>query len=232
MLMWPSLVWKTPVGMPVGWSLPACFATSPSISQREAWKSSMKICASSSEVCTHWPSPDCSRSSSADKDALRAEDAGAEVGDRDADAHRALAGQAGDRHQAAHALRDLVEAGPLRVGPVLAEAGDAAVDDARVDLRPASRSRCRGGTSRRGGNSRRSRRPSATSFLRIAMPSARLQVERDASACCGAGSGSRSRRAAAERRRRRHALGHLDLDHVGAPVGELAHRRSGRRARA
>ena len=30
-----------------------------------AWKSSMKICASSSEVCTHWPSPLVSRSISA-----------------------------------------------------------------------------------------------------------------------------------------------------------------------
>ena len=58
MLICPSLVGKTPVGMPVGWSLPACFATSPAISQREAWKSSMKICASSKEVWTHWPSPD------------------------------------------------------------------------------------------------------------------------------------------------------------------------------
>jgi hypothetical protein len=31
-------------------------------------------------------------------------------------------GKAGDRHQAAHALRDLVEARPLDVRPVLAEA--------------------------------------------------------------------------------------------------------------
>ena len=52
----------------------------------------------------------------------------------DADAHRALAGRAGDRHQPAHALRDLIEARPLVVGAVLAEAGDAAIDDARVDL--------------------------------------------------------------------------------------------------
>ena len=43
-------------------------------------------------------------------------------------------GMAGDRHQPAHALRDLVDAGPALVGTVLAEAGDAAVDDARVDL--------------------------------------------------------------------------------------------------
>src|SRR5215470_1784634 len=36
MLMWPSLVGNTPVGTEVGWSLPACRATSPAISQRAA----------------------------------------------------------------------------------------------------------------------------------------------------------------------------------------------------
>ena len=51
------------------------------------------------------------------QDAHRAEDAGGQIGDRNADAHRALAGQAGDRHQPAHALRDLIEAGRSRYGP-------------------------------------------------------------------------------------------------------------------
>ena len=68
-------------------------------------------------------------------DAVRAEDARAQVGDRDADAHRSLPRQAGDRHQAAHALRDLVEARAHAVGTVLAVAGNAAVDEARVDRR-------------------------------------------------------------------------------------------------
>ena len=68
------------------------------------------------------------------EDADGAEQPGGEVGDGDADPHRALAGRAGDRHQPAHALRDLIEARPLVVGAVLAEAGDAAIDDARVDL--------------------------------------------------------------------------------------------------
>ena len=40
----------------------------------------------------------------------------------------------GDRHQPAHALGDLVDTGPAGIGAVLAEARDAAVDDARVDL--------------------------------------------------------------------------------------------------
>ena len=65
MLMLPSAVGKTPVGMPVGWSLPACWATSPAISQRAAWKSSMKICASSRLVCTQRPTPVRVRSNSA-----------------------------------------------------------------------------------------------------------------------------------------------------------------------
>ena len=39
--------------------------TSPLISQRAAWKSSMKICACSSEVVMCWPFFDFSRSSSA-----------------------------------------------------------------------------------------------------------------------------------------------------------------------
>ena len=65
MLIWPSDVGNTPVGMPVGWSLPACGATSLAISQRDAWKSSMKICASSSEVVTQRPTPVFSRSNRA-----------------------------------------------------------------------------------------------------------------------------------------------------------------------
>jgi len=45
-----------------------------------------------------------------------------------------LPGAPSDRHQSAHALRDLIEAGALVIGAVLAETGDAAIDDARVDL--------------------------------------------------------------------------------------------------
>src|SRR3974390_60581 len=55
-----------------------------------------------------------------------AEEAGGQVGDRDANAHGPLTRQAGDRHQPAHALGDLVEAGAVAVGAVLAEAGDRA----------------------------------------------------------------------------------------------------------
>jgi hypothetical protein len=65
---------------------------------------------------------------------VRQQEAGRGVIDRDADAHRALPGQPGDRHQPAHTLGDLVHASAPGIGPVLAKARDAAVDDARVDL--------------------------------------------------------------------------------------------------
>ena len=51
--------------MPVGWLFPAWGGTSPLISQRDAWKSSIESIASSNEVCTHFPSPVISRSRSA-----------------------------------------------------------------------------------------------------------------------------------------------------------------------
>jgi hypothetical protein len=60
--------------------------------------------------------------------------AGADVDNRDADAHRPLAGLAGDRHQAAHALNDLIDAGALAVRAFLAEGRDAGVHQARIDL--------------------------------------------------------------------------------------------------
>src|SRR6266566_4293523 len=42
--------------------------------------------------------------------------------------------QAGDRQQPAHALRDLVEAWPVGVGTGLSEAGNAGIDELRIDL--------------------------------------------------------------------------------------------------
>ena len=57
-----------------------------------------------------------------DEDADREVKAGREVAHRDADACRLGVREAGHAHQAAHALRDLVDAAPLGVGTVLAEA--------------------------------------------------------------------------------------------------------------
>ena len=69
-----------------------------------------------------------------DQDALRQESAGHDVGDGDADAQRALAGKSRHRHDAGHALRDLVDRGTLGIGTILAEAGNAAIDDPRIAL--------------------------------------------------------------------------------------------------
>src|SRR6266404_6325728 len=69
-----------------------------------------------------------------DQDGLRQQEPRGQVGNRDADPHRALAGLAGDRHQPAHALGDLVHAGPRSVGTALAEACYAAIDDAWIYL--------------------------------------------------------------------------------------------------
>src|SRR6185437_740329 len=152
----------------------------------------------------------------------RAENAGGEIGDRDADAHRPLPGQAGDRHQPAHALRDLVEAGAVAIGPVLAEAGNAAENDALVDLfetlivdaepvldvGPVVFDHHVGllDHAAEGGDALR-----------------RLQVERDAALVAvqvlEVGIAARAARALALFQMRRG----LDLDDVGAPIGELAH---------
>ena len=166
--------------MLVGWKLPACVATlAVDQDQREVWKSIMYTIASSSDVCSHWPLPEFSRSSSATRMPLGREDPGAQIGDRDADAHRALPGSSGDRHQSAHALRDLVEARARRERTCLAEAGDAGVYQARVAASTASRSRCRDGTSRRAGNSRRPRPRMPIRRFSVAMPSGLLEVQRD-----------------------------------------------------
>src|SRR5262249_37972259 len=68
-----------------------------------------------------------------DEDAERAENSRAEIRDRNPGAHRALPRQAGDPHQPAHALRNLIEARPLAIRAVLAEAGDAGVDETPVE---------------------------------------------------------------------------------------------------
>src|SRR5262245_65966079 len=69
-----------------------------------------------------------------DQNAERAKQPRAEIGDRDPDAHRPLPRQAGDRHQPAHALRDLVEARPVGVRTSLPVAGDAGIDELGIDL--------------------------------------------------------------------------------------------------
>ena len=69
------------------------------------------------------------------KYSLRQKNSRGQVRDRNADPHRTAARLAGDRHQPAHPLRDLVDPGARCIRPVLPEAGNTAIDDARIDLR-------------------------------------------------------------------------------------------------
>ena len=85
----------------------------------------MKICACNSEVLHPLAFAGNLALEQRGQDAHGAEQARGEVGDGNADPHRAFAGRAGDRHQPAHALRDLIEARTLVIGAVLAEAGNA-----------------------------------------------------------------------------------------------------------
>ncbi len=85
----------------------------------------MNICDSSSDACTHCPSPDRCALDQRGEDAERGVKPGHDIGDRNADPHRPAAGLAGHRHQPAHALHDLIDAGPILVGTVLPEGRDA-----------------------------------------------------------------------------------------------------------
>ena len=64
---------------------------------------------------------------------LGAEQPGAEIGDRNANPHRPLAGLAGDRHQPAHALRDLIKPRPVAIRPLLPKSGDGGIDQPFVE---------------------------------------------------------------------------------------------------
>ena len=56
------------------------------------------------------------------------------VVNRDAHAHRPAAWMTGNRHQATHALRNLIHTRAARVWPILPEACNAAIDDARINF--------------------------------------------------------------------------------------------------
>ena len=150
-----------------------------------------------------------------------------QVVDRNADAHRPLARQAGDRHQPAHALRDLIDAGAMAVRPVLAEAADAAVDDARVDrlhvvvrhLQPVLHLGAHVLDDDVGGLHQAHERRVALRRLQVQRHRALVAVQvLEVEAVAVAGD------VLAVGRRR------LDLDDVGAPVGEMPHA-GGSRAR-
>ena len=58
-------------------------------------------------------------------------DPGEQVGHRHADAMRLALGRASDRHQPGHALDDVVVSGAVRIRPILPEAGDRTIDQPR-----------------------------------------------------------------------------------------------------
>ena len=85
----------------------------------------------------------CSRAMSAASTPFAANEPDGDVGDRHAALHRRSVRLAGHAHDAAHALRDEVEAGTVGIRTRLPESGNARVDESRVDRRPSSRSRRR-----------------------------------------------------------------------------------------
>ncbi len=112
--------------------------------------------------------------------------AGHQVGQRHAGLLRAAAGQvvalAGHRHQAAHALDQEVVAGAVRVRPVLAEAGDRAVDQVGLERLQRCRSRGRSASAGRPCSSRAPRRTAAP--VRAARPGLRRWRYRPSSSAC------------------------------------------------
>jgi hypothetical protein len=133
--------------MMIGWSVASngwwelCWdgccpaAAGPHRDQRiEAWLASIASCVSS-RAMSMWapPSPISPVQGREDRDA--GVEAGEQIGDRNAYAHRPAAriavGQAGDAHQAAHALDHEIITGAVRVRPVLAESGNRSDDQLR-----------------------------------------------------------------------------------------------------
>ena len=159
--------------------------------------------------------------------ALRQVQPGRQVRNRDADPDRPLPRQAGNRHEAPHALRDLVHARPVAVGAGLAEARYRAIDDARidgpdgfvVDAEPVLHARAVVLDHDIGVFRHRQENLAALVGLEIERHRPLVAVKvLEVEAVAGAG----HHRARIPARRR------LDLDHIGPPVGKLAH---GRRPR-
>jgi hypothetical protein len=92
---------------------------------------SSEICTSSIETSTCCPTARGATLGQRRQHADGAEDAAAQVADRDARCAPGPVGETGDRHAATHALHHLVEGRPVGFGAGLAEAGNRAGHDAR-----------------------------------------------------------------------------------------------------
>ena len=166
-----------------------------------------------------------------DENAERAENARRQVRNRNARAHRPASRLSRDRHEAAQALRDLVETGPVRVGPVLAKTGNARIDQPRIEL-----AQCRivdaeaplhvGPVVLDHDIGLRGEPAKNLDALR------RLQVEADRTLVAVQILEIRPMAGAAEPFALLHMFRQLDLDDIGAPVRELTRRcRAGPHAR-
>jgi hypothetical protein len=158
------------------------------------------------------------------ENAQRAIQACRRIGDSAAGAHRAASRLAGNRHQSAHALRHLIEAGALGVWAGLTKSGNAGEDDflvdqlqrlvidaeTELDVRPEVFS-----------DHIRAPDELFENFQSIRV----FQVQREAALVAmqilEVGAGALAAPAVGHVQPRRR----LDLDHIRAPVGELAHRR-------
>ena len=108
----------------------------PLTSAFDAWLASIASCVSNSARSIVAPSPVCSRRYSAARIALAVYIPENRSATATPDLHRPAArlaiGHAGQAHQPAHALDDIVITGARSVGAVLAEAGDRGVDQTRM----------------------------------------------------------------------------------------------------
>ena len=157
-----------------------------------------------------------------DQNAKRGEETRRHIGDRGAGANGPLSRQAGDRHQPAHALRDLIEARALAIRPVLPVSRDAGIDDARIDraqfLVADFQAMLHVGPEildHHIGRLRHAQERVAAGF--------RFQVECDAALVAMQVLEIAGMARAADRVAGLEPLRGLDLDHVGAPIRELAH---------
>src|SRR5215475_10188515 len=156
------------------------------------------------------------------EDAEGAEQAGGKVGNGNADPHRSSPWLTGDGHEATETLRDLIEARTVAIGAVLAEPGNAGVDEAGIDLAegrvidPEAGLHIGaevldhhvgfGSEATKGCSSRR-----------------RFEVERNAALVAMQVLEIRTVAGAAQTFPRVQVLGELDLDDIGTPVGKLTH---------
>ena len=131
------------------------------------------------ETSTNWPSPERSRSRSAariPKAAISAPPPRSAICPPDwigGPSRSPGEAEQADQPEVVH-----VVAGACGVGPVLAVAGDGAVDEARVLLAQARRSRRRGGRARRGGRTRAGRRTRARAAGAPRVPPSSLRLTR------------------------------------------------------